>query len=203
MRRPFLVGERIYFRVLEESDITEEYIGWLNDPEVTRYLGVGKFPSTVANVKRWLEKYQDSTTNLAFAIVDKETDQHIGNITLYDINWVNRTADIGVMIGRKEFWGGGYGTEAQSLIIEYAFMRLGLNKVLNSPVADHIGSVKMAEKLGFQVEGVLRKHVFADGEYHDTLRMGLFSHEFRKFTSKEGDKRQREMSATTPMKATG
>lgn len=178
MGSPFLVGERLYLRALEESDVTEEYVGWLNDPEVTRYLGSGKYPATVASTKKWLEKYHDSTTNLAFAIIDRATDRHIGNLTLYDINWINRTADIGLMIGCKEFWSGGYGTEAQNLIIAYAFERLGLNKVLNSPVADHAGSVKMAEKLGFQIEGVLRQQVFIDGAYRDLIRMGLLREDY-------------------------
>jgi ribosomal-protein-alanine N-acetyltransferase len=186
MRRAFLVGARIYLRVLDEDDISEESIGWLNDPEVTRYLAItGKFPATAKSMERWLEKRQNGTDNLAFAIMDKATNRHIGNVTLDDINWVHRTADISLIIGAKDFWGNGYGSEAQSVLIEYAFNRLGLNKVLNSPVADHIGSVKMAEKLGFQAEGVLRKQLFIEGEYRDQIRMGLFVNEFRKFVLKE------------------
>ena len=203
MKRAFLAGDRIYLRALEESDITEECIGWLNDPEVTRFLAMtGKYPATVDSMKRWIENYQGSTTNLAFAVIDKSTDRHIGNVTLYDINWIHRTADISLMIGAKDFWRGGYGTETQSIIIDYAFQRLGLNKVLNSPVADHAGSVIMAKKLGFQVEGVLRKQLFIDGEYHDQLRMGLFSHEFQKFTLKEQDNRREESNKPESTKVT-
>ena len=121
MRRAFLVGDRIYLRVLEESDITEEYMTWINDPEVTRYLGTGVYPATVDNMKKWLEKFQDSTTDLAFAITDKETDLHIGNITLHSISWIHRTAEIGILIGQKDYWGNGYGTEAQSLLDRLRF----------------------------------------------------------------------------------
>lgn len=61
MRRPFLVGERLYLRLLEESDVGEEYIGWLNDPDVTRYLpSTGKFPSTPETLRKYLgrQKYK-------------------------------------------------------------------------------------------------------------------------------------------------
>ena len=107
MRQPFLVGERLYLRLLEESDIGEDYLSWLNDAEVTRYLETGKFPATPSAIRRYVERFQDSTTDLLLAIVDRETDQHVGNVTLNKINWIHRTADTGLMIGQKEFWGKG------------------------------------------------------------------------------------------------
>ena len=61
----------------------------------------------------------------------------------------------------------------------------------------------MAMKLGFQVEGTLRNQVFIDGEYHDSLRMGLFPHEFRKFTLRKLGDTQGEVSGTAPLKAAG
>lgn len=186
MRLPFLVGERIYLRILEETDITEENIGWLNDPQATQFLEMsGAFPTTFDSMKKWLLGYQNNTSNLAFAIIDKATDRHIGNITLTDINWIHRTATLPILIGARDYWSKGYGTEAQSLLIEYAFKRLGLRKMHHTPIATNIGSVKMAEKLGFQLEGVMRKEVFLEGEYHDQLRMGLFADEFREFSLKD------------------
>ena len=180
MRRPFLVGQKVYLRLLEESDIGEEYVGWLNDYEVTRYLETGKFPSTPEAIRKYLERFQDSTTHLVFAVVDRETDQHIGNVTLDRINWIRRTADTGLMIGRKGFWGKGYAFEAWSLIIEYAFQRLGLRKIIAGAVADNVASIAVLKKLGFRVEGTLRQEVLVDGEYRDTVRLGLLREEFYK-----------------------
>lgn len=183
MQQPFLMGERLYLRVLHESDITEENISWLNDPQATQFLEMtGAFPATNDSMKQWLDKFQDTTSELAFAIVDKETARHIGNITLSNINWVHRTAILPILIGSKDFWGKGYGTEAESLLIDYAFNRLGLRKMHHTPIASNIGSIRMAEKLGFQLEGIMREDVFLEGEWHDQLRMGLFVNEFIKFS---------------------
>ena len=183
MRTPFLIGDRIYLRVLEESDITEENIDWINDGEATQFLEMtGAFPGTIDSMKQWLQRYTNNPNNIAFAIVDKETDRHIGNITLKDINWIHRSAILPILLGAREFWGKGIGTEAESLVIDYAFSRLGLRKMIHTPIATNIGSVRMAEKLGFQLEGVMRDEVFLEGEFHDQLRMGLFQHEFIKFT---------------------
>ncbi len=180
MNRAFLVGERLYLRSLEESDIGEEYLGWLNDVEVTRYLETGNFPSTPHTILKYVEHFQNSTTDLLFAIIDRETEQHIGNVTLNRISWIHRTADTGLMIGRKEFWGRGYAFEAWHLLVEYAFQRLGLRKIIAGAVADNIASIVTLEKLGFKIEGTFRKEYLVDGEYQDAVRLGLLREDFYK-----------------------
>ncbi len=178
MRCPFLWSEKLYLRPLEDSDLNEEYVQWLNDPEVTRYLGVGRFPQTQASIRQYLERFQDSTTDLILAIVDRKSNQHIGNITLNRISWIDRTADTGLMIGRRQFWGKGYAFEAWGLLIEHAFQTLGLRKIVAGAMVEHAASIAVLKRLGFQVEGVLRGQYFIDGEYRDAVRMGLFKEEF-------------------------
>lgn len=180
MRRPFLTGKKVYLRLLDESDIGEEYIQWLNDPEVTRYLGTSRFPATPSSIRKYLERFEDSTFGLILAIIDMESDQHIGNVTLSRIDWIHRRGDTGIMIGRKEFWGKGYAFEAWSLLIEFAFKQLGLYKITAGAIAEHASSVSVLKRLGFQIEGILRKECFIDGEYRDAIRMGLLREEFWK-----------------------
>lgn len=166
-------------RLLEPDDVGPAYLSWLNDPEVTRYLETGQFPSTKKEVQRYVERYQHSKTNLLFAIIDRVTHQHIGNVTLNHIHPIHRTADTGLMIGRKEFWGQGYASEAWGLLLDYAFQRLGLRKIIAGAVADNVASLVALKKLGFQVEGTLRQEVFVDGAYQDVVRLGLLREEFR------------------------
>lgn len=166
---------------LEESDIGEEYVGWLNNYEVTRYLETGKFPSTPEAIRKYLERFQDSTADLILAIVDTDTDQHIGNVTLNRINWINRTADTGLIIGKKEFWGKGYAFEAWSLVLEYAFQRLGLRKIIAGAVVDNVTSITILKKLGFKIEGTFCQEFLVDGEYKDGIRLGLLREEFNEY----------------------
>jgi RimJ/RimL family protein N-acetyltransferase len=180
MRRPFLIGQKLYLRLIEESDVGEEYVEWLNDGEVTHYLVTGKFPSTPETIRDYLKRFQDSKTDLIFAIVDLETEKYIGNVTLNRISWIHRTADTGLMIGQKEFWGKGYAFEAWSLIIEYAFQRLGLRKIIAGAVDKNAASIVVLKKLGFKVEGTFRQEFLVDGEYRDAVRLGLLQEEFYK-----------------------
>ena len=183
MTPPFLIGERIYLRPLEESDIGDDYISWMNDYEVTRYLESGRGPETNASIRNYLERFKGSTNNFIFAIVDRESNIHIGNVTLNDIRWVHGTVNTGLLIGRKEFRGKRIAFEAWSLVIEFAFQRLGLNKIIAGTVVDNVASLATLKKLGFKVEGTLRQEFLVDGEYRDNIRLGLFRGDFYKFKS--------------------
>lgn len=181
MPPPFLVGSRLWLRPLVSADADGDYLTWLNDVEVTRFLETGKYPVTREAVVRYIERFQDSTTDLAFAIIDRSSELHIGNVTLNRINWIHRFADTGILIGRKEFWGKGLGFEAWSMLIEYAFNRLGLRRIVAGAIEGNTGSVALLQKLGFKHEGTLRQQAFVDGAYRDGLWFGLLREEFHLF----------------------
>jgi ribosomal-protein-alanine N-acetyltransferase len=182
MRCPFLTGERIYLRLLNETDITEDYVGWLNDSQVVRYLETGRFPSTPETIQKYIERFTESSTDIIFAIVNKENEKHIGNVSLNDINWIHRTANTGLLIGRKEYWGKRYAFEAWNLVLEYAFERLGLRKVTAGVIKGNDASVATLKKLGFKLEGTSRQQYFVEGSYNDAFRFGLLKDEFWKYS---------------------
>lgn len=182
MGQPFLVGERIYLRGFEEFDITEEYVGWLKNQRATPISGTTKDQPTASDVRAWLKTHQDNTNNLAFAIVDKETDSHVGTIALQNIHWVHRRAHIDMLLGSKAFSVQDCGEEAMSLTIDYSFQRMGLHKILSTSIAGEVERMQLVEKLGFKSEVVFRQQVFIDGEYSDLVIHGLLSHEFKKFS---------------------
>jgi RimJ/RimL family protein N-acetyltransferase len=179
MSQAFLVGERLYLRPLEEADAGADYVSWLHDPEVTRWLETGRWPTSVDGLRAWIRRFADSRTDLAFAIVDRASEAHVGNVTLNHVHPVHRTADTGLMLGRKDFWGKGYARDAWSLVVDYGFRRLNLRKIVAGVVAGNEASLAVLRSLGFQVEGTLRRDVWADGDYRDVVRLGLFRDEFR------------------------
>lgn len=82
MKMPFIIGTQIYLRPLEHRDLNERYLSWLNDPGVSRYLESGIFPYTKDELERFYKQVTKSPDQVILAIVDKETDQHIGNVKL-------------------------------------------------------------------------------------------------------------------------
>jgi RimJ/RimL family protein N-acetyltransferase len=178
VKTPFIIGTQIYLRPLEREDLNERYLGWLNDPEVNRYLESGIFPSTKADLDKFYEQVTGSREQIVLAIVDKETDQHIGNVKLGPILWVHRKATFGILSGEKQLWGRGIGTEATRLMVEYGFFRLNLRKIELGVYSEYEAAVHSYEKVGFQVEGRLREGLFHEGQYKDCLLMGLLRSEY-------------------------
>lgn len=178
LHHAFSVGELCYLRGLEESDINERYLGWLNDFEVTRYLESGRQPSDLADLRAYYENAKNDPKRILFAICDKETGQHIGNASLGDLHWVHRRASFGIIIGEKAFWGRGYGTEVARLIIEYGFRRLNLHSIYLGVLANHTSAIRSYEKVGFQRDGLDREASWTDGAWHDVYRMSILAREY-------------------------
>jgi len=173
MSHPFIAGDKLYLRGLEKSDLEGDYFAWLDDREVTKFMDSGVFPNATEKMEDFYRSTVLSRDNAIFAIVDKETDKHIGNIKLGPINWISRLAPLGIMIGNKEFWGQGYGAEAIRLVVDYAFNRLNLHKVTAGVVAINHGSAQAFQNAGFEIEGKAKSQFFYDGEYYDSLYLGI------------------------------
>lgn len=178
MRQIFLEGENIFLSPLSKEDASEDYASWLNDQETTLFMGSGKFPVSIDELKNYIESYNNKKERILLGIFLKKNSKHIGNITLHQIDWINRLAEIGILIGDKKSRGKGYATEAIGLIASHAFNKLNLHKLIAGVVKGNEASKRAFEKIGFKVEGILREHFYLNGEYHDCYRMGLLRSEF-------------------------
>jgi [ribosomal protein S5]-alanine N-acetyltransferase len=179
MNLPFISGEKVILRPLERSDLTERYLGWLNDPEVTHYTETGSFPSTMTDLHRFYEQLVGSRDQVILAIAERRAGEHIGNVKLAPINWIHRKTTLGILIGEKEVWGHGVGEEAARLGVEYGFSRLNVRRIELGVFACHQAAVRCYEKVGFRIEGRLRQALFHRDSYQDCLWMGLLASEYR------------------------
>lgn len=157
----------------DDLDLSKNYFQWFNDAEVMRYMYRGLMPNTEESMGAFYQSISRSATDAVFAIVVKDGDVHIGNTGLHHIDWVNRRAEFGIIIGEKDCWGRGYGSEAAALMVEYGFRRLNLHRIYLGVHAEHAAGVRAYEKAGFTVEGRLRDEFFRDGRYADRLIMGI------------------------------
>jgi RimJ/RimL family protein N-acetyltransferase len=179
MKTPFITGKKIYLRPLHRKDLNDNYLNWLNDPVITRYLESGKFPTSYEGLENFYTEVTNSPNQVILAITDSESDEHIGNVKLAPISWIHRRATFGILIGNNEYRNRGIGTEVTHLMLNYAFFKLNLQRIDLGVYANHETAVKMYEKIGFQIEGRFRRHVFYQGTYIDLLWMGLLISEYR------------------------
>lgn len=168
---------RVYLRALEMDDYVKIH-QWRNDDEIRRnFSGVPMFSST-ENEKKWVENRIFDKNNVTCAVCLKETDEFIGLVFLNDIDYHNRRAHAPSFIGEKQYWGKGYASDARILILKYAFVERGLERIDAYVIDDNIGSCKMAEKTGYKKEGILRKSHFVDGVFHDEIVYGCLKEDF-------------------------
>jgi RimJ/RimL family protein N-acetyltransferase len=178
MYHPFIVGENLYLRGLEKSDLTGNMFQWANDAEVTHYMFMGGMPNTIEQLEEEYEQLIRSPKDVVFAVVDKESDTHIANVGLYCIEWIGRSAELRIVIGERDFWGRGYGTEATKLTVAYGFEKLNLNSVYLGVNAEHVGAIKAYQNAGFVREGTMRQYIYRNSRYYDAIRMSILREEY-------------------------
>ncbi|HEV7731639.1 MAG TPA: GNAT family N-acetyltransferase [Candidatus Binatia bacterium] len=177
MQSPYLIGESVYLRPLEEDDAVVSH-GWLNSPEIRRGLASRVRPHTTASAREYIRNL-DPEHDQVFAIVTRGDGIYVGNCGLHDIDPVNRVAGLGLLIGHKDHWGRGFGTEAVTLVCVHAFDTLNLRKVWLRCHATNDRGLRLYRRVGFEVEGRLREHAYVEGRYVDELLLGLLRDELR------------------------
>ena len=169
----FLAGELIYLRTLNEEDIEGNYAHWLNDPEITTYNSHGRYPITAAKLKDYVEESYKSNSALVFAVIFRETEEHIGNISLQNFNWIDRNAEIAFLLGEKRYWGKNIMLDAGKILINHGFKMLNLHRIYCGTSSENIGMQKLADKLGMIKEGVRKDAMFKNGRYVDIIDYGI------------------------------
>ena len=173
MKIIFIQGERIYLRPLKKDDIDGNYSNWLNDPLINKFNSHGRFTKNKSELIDYVTKVSSSKNDLVLAIVTKDSNEHIGNISLQNINWIDSNAEIAFILGEINYWGKGIMFEAGELIIQHAFKKLNLHRVYCATAENNVGMKKLAMKLGMKKEGVRKDAIFNDGKFLDIIEFGI------------------------------
>lgn len=175
-----LDGNKIYLRNLTIDDCNENYLSWMNDYNVVKYLEARFLNHSINSLKDFVISINNSDNDVIFAIIDKSHDKHIGNIKLGNINREHHFADIGIIIGDKNYWGKGIATESIKIICGYAFNNFNLRKVIAGAYEMNIGSIKAFEKNGFKKAYVKKNTYFFENRYVDAIYLELYNDNFRR-----------------------
>lgn len=174
-----LLGDRIYLSPKSASaEAIEKYAEWMNDFEVTDYIGRTWQLNSLSNEKEWLENSAKDTNNRLFDIVEINSDKLIGTVSLENFNYVERSAVLGIFIGDKDYRSNGYGAEAIKLIQEYGFRYLNLHSIRLDLLSVNERAHKCYLKCGFKDTGCSREQIFLNGKYYDKLHMDILENEF-------------------------
>jgi RimJ/RimL family protein N-acetyltransferase len=170
-----MIGKRCYLSPMNPED-AEKYVTWLNDMEVAQYLTLASHIINRDVEKETLERFARQGDH--FAIVDVETDELIGGCGLLNIDHINRTAEVGIFIGEKGYWGRGYGEEAMRLLLDFAFNILNLHNIMLNVYAYNTRAQRCYRKIGFREIGRRRQARRIQGSSFDVIFMDILAEEF-------------------------
>ena len=178
MGHEFFNLDNVYLRGIRKEDYTERLFCWANDQEVTHYMITGLQPSIKEKMEQLYLDTIKKQSEVVFAIVRKTDHLTIGLVGLYRLDDQARHAEFRIIIGEKEMWGQGIGSQCAKVIIRYAFANLNLNKVWLGVNEENIQAVKSYEKTGFVTEGKLREEIYRNNKYYGAIRMSILKREW-------------------------
>jgi len=174
----YRLNENYYVRSLKLSDLDGAYPSWFENQEVCQYNSHGKFFKTDEYFQNYIKGL--NANNLVVWAICHNKNGHIGNISLQNISFINRTAELAILLGEKDHWGKGVGLIASKVLLRHGFNKLNLNRIYCSTAKNNQGMQKISTGLGMKLEGERRQHLFLDGKYLDMLEYGILHSEFDK-----------------------
>lgn len=152
---------------------------WFNDPEVTDNINT-RYPVSHQFEREFLQR-KDSVGyhDAGFAVETLADKRLIGRVGLHQAAPENRSASLGIVIGDKSFWDGGYGTDAMRVVCRFGFEMMNLHRIALEVFTQNARAAHVYEKVGFRLDGCRRKAIYRNGEYRDVLFMSLLEGELR------------------------
>lgn len=172
-----LEGKRTLLRPLEEEDLQRSLM-WLTDPMINKYLSPNFRDLTEEQEEKWFEYIQDSEQDIVFAILEKDTNLHIGNCSLNRLDHRNGTCELGIVIGKKDYWNRSFGSDAVDTLVRFASDHLDIPAVRLNVYSYNHRAIKAYKKCGFNLIKVLKRNHLYNGKYWDTLVMEHDSNSF-------------------------
>ncbi|HXO21555.1 MAG TPA: GNAT family protein [Thermoanaerobaculia bacterium] len=162
-------GDKVRLVPLDKERHLENALAWINDPEITAWTLIGDLPLTrFAEVAFFERRGGPEDGEVSFAI-ETLAGEHIGFSGLHRIDWRNGFAATGTLLGRRDLWGQGYGSDAARVRTRYAFEVLGLRMLISEVMADNVASHRMLLKAGYREVGRLPRRYWKRGAYRDAV----------------------------------
>jgi RimJ/RimL family protein N-acetyltransferase len=170
---PVIETRRLRIVRFAEEHLTPRYIGWLNDPDVTRFSEQRHVAHTLESCRQYWQSF-DGIADSFWAIVARNaTLGHLGNISVH-ANRRHGVADLGILIGERSVWGQGYGTEAWRAMCDHLFTNGLTRKITAGTLATNVGMLEIMRKVGMVDDGRRIRQQVEGGAEVDVVHGALF-----------------------------
>ncbi len=176
-------GDAFYLQRIRPGTVSEDYLAWLSDPDVIRFLQVRFSARDEADISAFVESF-DHVDRFLFGIHDAVDDTYIGNITLrLDPNHL--FAHMGYLIGDKRYWSSRAALDAVTLICDFAFFERGVRKIIEPTTDNHVASSFNFRRLGFTYEGKFPDLFWSDGAYRAAVYWSMSARDWAELRGRD------------------
>lgn len=166
-------GKKVTLRAPEPRDAAKLHL-WANDPEIWQYLGGWHFPYASTSTDKWLANIDNNSQSGHVFAIDTADHGLVGTANLVSIDWKNKNAFHGMMLGDPAIRGQGYGLDTVMAMMRYAFDELGLQRLDSDIIATNTRSLNFyTTSCGWEVEGVRKNWFFRGGRHIDKTLIGI------------------------------
>ncbi len=167
-----ITGEKVVIRNFKSSDIDDDYVSWLNDKNITKFSNQRFMKHCKKTCKAYFNSIK-SEGDIFLLISLKESEERIGTMTVHFFK-NHKTADIGILIGKKNFWGHGLGEEAWSLVMNYLLKKSFIRKVTGGTLSCNKGMIKIFKKTGMIQDGIRKNHELVNNKPYNMVHYAKF-----------------------------
>lgn len=172
-----IIGKNLIFRAIERDDL-KQIVEWRNLNDVNKYFFEHE-PLSLSMQEIWFNKYLNNINNEKVWIVQEvESIKSIGTVGVYNIDYRSRNCEWGRLFLVGDFRGKGYGKEIEKMVYRYVFEHLNMNKLMCEVYSDNVNVVEMHKKFGSKIEGILKQHIYRDGNYKDVTIMSILREDY-------------------------
>jgi RimJ/RimL family protein N-acetyltransferase len=166
-----LIGEKVCLGPVLQTD-APSFFNWMNNLELVHVNGPYR-PTDQARFDQWFSGIPNDSTRVVFTIRAKADIRLMGYVQIINIQPVARAAEMGILIGDPADRGKGAGQEAVRLALKFCWRDLNLQRVALFIVGDNPAAQNAYARVGFEVEGLLRRAAYVDGAFKDITVMGI------------------------------
>ncbi len=167
-----LTGKLVRLQKFTDENLADEYISWLNDFDVVRYSNQRFRQHNQETCRAYFNSFENS--DHIFVAIYQDT-KFIGTMTAY-ISRIHQTADMGIMIGDRQYWGKGVGKDAWTTLMQGLFEQSQLRKITGGTLRCNKAMVNIMVSSGMQPDGIRIAQELVDGNPVDILHFAKFSH---------------------------
>tara|TARA_B110000467_G_C18106573_1_gene360108 strand:- start:81 stop:653 length:573 start_codon:yes stop_codon:yes gene_type:complete len=175
-----LAFKNYYIQKMTVDDVGDDYLNWINDPEINEFLESKYTVWTMDSLKEYVRSFENTNVKFLFTINDMVTNKYIGNGSISSVNYNTEVFYFALFIGDKNYWGKHAAFETSMLLLKFGFEELNMRKVFGGAYSNQLASRFVLKRVGMEQEAKLKASFKYKNKFVDQVIYSLHKDEWDK-----------------------